>query len=57
MTLVIPYLVPYIVCIEFRKEDKMKIFNFTDGKKGDLLGDIKVAGFHGGWFVEKSRAG
>ena len=32
----------------------MKVFNFTDGKKGDLLGDIKIAGSHGGWFVEKN---
>jgi hypothetical protein len=32
----------------------MKVFDFTDGKKGDLLGDIKVAGWHGGSYVEKN---
>ena len=31
----------------------MKVFNFTDGKKGDLLGDIKVASAHSGGHVEK----
>ena len=32
----------------------MKVFDFTNGKKGDLLGEIKVANWHGGWFVEKN---
>ena len=32
----------------------MKVFDFTDGKKGDLLGDIKLAGWHGGCYVEKN---
>jgi hypothetical protein len=43
--------------IEFRKGKIMKVFNFTDGKKGDLLGDIKIAGSHGGYLVKKGRAG
>ena len=32
----------------------MKVFDFTDGKKGDLLGETKVANSTGGWFVEKN---
>jgi hypothetical protein len=32
----------------------MKVFDFTNGTKGDLLGDIKVANSTGGWLVEKN---
>ena len=32
----------------------MKVFDFTNGTKGDLLGEIKVANSTGGWFVEKN---
>ena len=32
----------------------MQVFDFTDGKKGDLLGQTKVANSIGGWFVEKN---
>ena len=33
----------------------MKVFDFTNGKKGDLLGNIKSIGSMGGWFVEKNE--
>ena len=33
----------------------MKVFDFTNGEKGDLLGNIKSAGTMGGWFVEKNE--
>jgi hypothetical protein len=32
----------------------MKVFDFTNGTKGDLLGDIAVANSTGGSLVEKS---
>ncbi len=32
----------------------MKVFNFTDGVKGELLGDIKVSSAHSGGHVEKN---
>jgi hypothetical protein len=31
----------------------MKVFDFTNGTKGDLLGHIKITDYAGGWFVEK----
>jgi hypothetical protein len=31
----------------------MKVFNFTNGTKGELLGEIKLAGWTGGWLVGK----
>jgi len=31
----------------------MKVFDFTNGTKGDLLGHIKITDYSGGWFVEK----
>ena len=33
----------------------MKVFDFTDGKKGKLLGDIKKQNSSGGWFVVKNN--
>ena len=32
----------------------MKVFDFTNGTKGDLLGDIKIANSTYGWSVEKN---
>jgi hypothetical protein len=32
----------------------MKVFDFTNGTKGDLLGDITICNSTGGWFVEKN---
>ena len=32
----------------------MKVFDFTNGTKGDLLGDITIANSTGGWLVEKN---
>jgi hypothetical protein len=31
----------------------MKVFNFTNGTKGELLADIKLIDYAGGWLVEK----
>ena len=32
----------------------MKVFDFTNGTKGDLLGDITIANSTGSWLVEKN---
>jgi len=31
----------------------MKVFDFTNGTKGELLGNVKITDYAGGWFVEK----
>jgi len=32
----------------------MKVFDFTNGTKGELLGHIKLTDYAGGWLVEKA---
>ena len=32
----------------------MKVFDFTNGTKGELLADIKLIQYTGGWFVSKA---
>ncbi len=31
----------------------MKVFDFTNGTKGELMGDIKLTDYAGSWIVEK----
>lgn len=33
----------------------MKVFDFTNGKRGELLGDIRRPGYMSGWLVSKGN--
>lgn len=33
----------------------MKVFDFTNGEKGKLLGEVRVTDFSDGWFVNKNN--
>lgn len=37
-----------------KEESKMKIFDYTNGTKGKMLGETKVVSYEGSWFVEKN---